>query len=91
LINPLQGHWHVGFSPDGKQFVAGGVFSADGKWLASRAIGSPFIWHIDLERWLARACELVNRNLTATEWRRYTGSDDSYVSACPDIAGTSPR
>ena len=91
LINPLQEHGHVGFSPDGKQFVAGGVFSFDGKWLASRAIGSPFIWHIDLERWLARACELVNRNLTATEWRRYTGTDDSYVSACPDIPGASPR
>ena len=90
LITP-QEHGHVGFSPDGKQFVAGGVFSPDGKWLASRAIASPFIWHIDLERWLARACELVNRNLTATEWRRYTGSDDSYVSACPDISGANPR
>jgi hypothetical protein len=71
--------------------VVGGVFSHDGKWLASRAIGSPFIWHIDIERWLAHACELVNRNLTAAEWRRYTGSDDSYVSACPGFPSASAR
>jgi WD40 repeat protein len=87
----LPEHRHVGFSPDGKQFVVGGVFSPDGKWLASRAISSPFIWHIDIERWLARACELVNRNLTAVEWRRYTGSDDSYVRACPVFPGASAR
>jgi WD40 repeat protein len=90
LITP-QEHGNVGFSPDGKQFVVGGVFSHDGKWLASRAIGSPFIWHIDIERWLAHACELVNRNLTAAEWRRYTGSDDSYVSACPGFPSASAR
>ena len=57
--NPVKEAGLVGFSPDGKQFVVGGVFSPDGKWLASRAIGSPFIWYIDIERWLAQACKLV--------------------------------
>lgn len=85
----MQEGGRAGFSPDGKQFVAGGVFSPDGKWLASRA-GSPFVWHIDLESWLARACELVNRNLTATEWRRYAGTDMSYVKACPHLPDPNP-
>ena len=86
---PAQGYGHVGFSPDGKQFAVGGVFSPDGKWLASRATSSPFIWHVDIERWLAQACELVNRNLTAAEWRRYAGTDASYMTSCPDLPGAS--
>jgi WD40 repeat protein len=82
-LSPARRQGHVGFSPDGRQFVMGGVFSPDGKWLVSRAIGSPFVWDIDIERWLTQACQLVNRDLTAAEWRRYAGTDVSYVSACP--------
>ena len=57
-----------------------------------RATSSPFLWHNDLESWLVRACEIVNRNLTATEWRRYAGTDLSYVKACPHLpdAQTAP-
>ena len=77
-----QEHDQVGFSPDGKQFVIKGVFSPDGKWLVSRENASPFVWHIDVARWLAQACAMVNRNLTKNEWRRYAGAEDSYVEAC---------
>jgi hypothetical protein len=58
----------------------------------SRATSSPFLWHNDLESGLVRACEMVKRNLTATEWRRHAGTDVSYVKACPHLpdAHTAP-
>jgi WD40 repeat protein len=80
-----QAYANANFSPDGKQFVVGGVFSPDGKWLASLA--TPYIWHIDIEKWLAQACKMVNRNLNVAEWQRYAGTDVSYVTACPGLPG----
>jgi WD40 repeat protein len=79
---PPQERGQIGFSTDGKQFVMKGVFSPDGNWLVSRENVSPFVWHIDVERWQAQACAMVNRNLTKEEWRRYTGAEDSYVGSC---------
>jgi WD40 repeat protein len=81
LIQP-QERGQIGFSTDGKQFVMRGVFSPDGNWLVSRENVSPFVWHIDVERWQAQACAMVNRNLTKNEWRRYAGAEDSYAEAC---------
>jgi len=86
-VNPLGVSGSSGFSSDGKRFVAGGVFSPDGKWIVARGTDTPFVWQIDVEAWLSRACELANRNLTLAEWRQLAGSEFGYVTACPQFAG----
>ena len=49
------------FSPDGRSVV---VPSFD---------GITAVWDLDPDHWLAAACQLVGRNLTAEEWDQYMG------------------
>jgi DNA-binding SARP family transcriptional activator/DNA-binding beta-propeller fold protein YncE len=37
---------------------------------------------LESDRWVARACEIVGRELTATEWGRYVPGDQPQRSAC---------
>jgi hypothetical protein len=52
----------------------------------------PFLdarWDVDPERWLARACELVGRNLTTDEWATHLG-DEPYVATCDAYPAARP-
>jgi len=62
---------HVAFSPDGKLLVTDGP---EQKLL---------LWDIDAASWQHRACRIVNRSLSAEEWRRYIGDQTPYRATCP--------
>ncbi|MCJ7568554.1 MAG: hypothetical protein MUO58_13535 [Anaerolineales bacterium] len=70
---PLQGH---------TESIAALAFSPDGSRLASAAGTDPIrMWEMDPETWLARACEIANRNLTSEEWSTYLGTEP-YQETC---------
>ena len=57
-------------------------FRQDGKKLAS---GRPAtLWTIDPTAWIARACQIANRNLTQDEWKTYFG-DQPYHQTCTNL------
>ena len=58
-------------------------FSPDGKILASGEFPITF-WDFDIASWQARACKIVNRNLTYEEWQQFMG-DEPYRKTCPDL------
>jgi hypothetical protein len=44
----------------------------------------PLLASSDLERWRRRICNLVDRNLSRQEWRRYV-PDRPYRQTCPTL------
>ncbi len=62
----------IAFSPDGKTLATGGWDRSVVLWDVRR----------DAESLMARACQIVNRNLTGDEWRRYMG-ERPYRKVCP--------
>jgi WD40 repeat protein len=51
------------------------VFSSSSGLLASNSEGDAIIfWDGDYQAWSARACAIVNRNLTESEWNTYMGN-----------------
>ncbi len=61
------------------------AFSRDGKILASLAGDTVWLWDLDPESWVERACRRANRNLSLGEWRRHLGPDVPYRHTCPDL------
>ena len=59
--------------------------SQNGKWIMSNTLlGNTFLWRWDINEVHDMACELVGRNLTLDEWKKYIGSDeDKYQKTCP--------
>jgi WD40 repeat protein len=72
----------------GQGMVAGATvnsvaWSPDGTTLASD--GRPMtLWDLRPETWLARACQIANRDLTRDEWARYLGTLD-YQETCSEL------
>jgi WD40 repeat protein len=64
-------------------------FRPDGRLLASRSrTGGDdeiSLWDTDINSWRARACRIANRNLSASEWQQFIGSENRYECICPDF------
>jgi WD40 repeat protein len=72
LSESLLGAWGLAFSPDGQLLAS------------TRTDGTIILWDISLESWLARAREIVKRNMTFEEWRTYMG-DRPYRKIFDDL------
>jgi WD40 repeat protein len=65
------------------------AFSSDGETLATGSWDSSVIlWDITTgaESMMARACRMVNRNFTESEWAQYMGKRP-YRKVCPTLPG----
>jgi WD40 repeat protein len=60
------------------------AFTRDGKTLLSAYPLSKTLvhWDLDPESWMRRICKIVQRNLTAIEWKQYLGNDVPYQKTC---------
>jgi WD40 repeat protein len=63
----------VTFSPDGGLIAAG---DSDGKL---------HLWPVDPQRLVRGGCDVVRRNLSLREWKRYVGDGLPYECTCPDL------
>jgi WD40 repeat protein len=76
--------WDLGvMQPLGNPFVGSGnvspvLFGPDDKTLVSDA---GLVWDIDPAVWKARVCSTAHRDLTASEWSKYVGTE-AYHATC---------
>jgi len=78
---PLEGHGGsvngVAFSRDGALLVSAGTDQTALLWYLRW-------WHGPPSDWAKAGCQLVNRNLSRTEWTQYAG-DLPYQRTCPTL------
>jgi WD40 repeat protein len=80
LGEPLRGH---------RNRVMSLAYSRDGQTLATGDMdGTIMVWDVgmDVKAWETRACTIVNRNFTRSEWRYYMG-ERPYHKVCPQHPG----
>ena len=57
-------------------------FSPDGKYLAASTLEGPvYVWDLDLNILLQKACNRVSRNFTESEWKQYFPNEE-YRQTC---------
>ena len=66
-------------NPDSSVRVLG--FSPDSRFLYTSSVGKMTVWSLDPQDWLARVCQIANRNFTQEEWKIYLG-DQPYHQTC---------
>jgi WD40 repeat protein len=82
--------------PGTRDFVVTLAFSHDGNTLAwgsySVAPSSELLvlWDASLDSWQRKACALVNRNLTQSEWDRFVGGTRRYAPTCSHLPAEIP-
>src|SRR5262249_10249690 len=64
----------IALRPDGMELAVGG----------SREVGIQ-VWELDPEQWIAAACRLAGRNLTAEEWSTNLADLAGYRATCPQF------
>jgi WD40 repeat protein len=61
-------------------------FSPDGEFLVSNSADNTVrLWDIELQSWIAVACNIANRNLSNGEGSRFFGPEFDYVRTCSCI------
>ena len=73
---PTDGINDLTLSPDGSSLA---VASED---------DAVYLWPLDKQKWIARACELAGRNMTEDEWRLYGYGPQRRL--CPEYDGDDP-
>lgn len=68
----------LAFTPDGRSLIAGSAGSTDD----GNAAGSVISLAADVPSWIHAACAIVNRNLSAAEWRQFAPTV-AHRSTCP--------
>jgi len=76
LKEPNAPVYSVAFSPDGKLLASGGSMSKE------RNNWPLILWDVDYESWQRRACDLVNRNFSETEWQYFFPEQRKYRITC---------
>jgi WD40 repeat protein len=61
------------------------AFSSDGGSLATWPGRGIVVRPLDLDSWRELACSFANRNLGASEWNRFLGTDTPYEPTCPGL------
>ena len=75
--------------PDGAPLIATGerilatAWSPDGSLLVGAGETGASMWTVQDAALQAYACQVANRNLTASEWTRYFGAGTDYARTCP--------
>jgi WD40 repeat protein/energy-coupling factor transporter ATP-binding protein EcfA2 len=59
-------------------------FSSDGLSLVSASSKEVFVWNLDPEFWIEKACKLAGRNFTQSEWAQYLPGQ-TYRATCPNL------
>ena len=67
--------WSIAYSPDGNLLASG---SAD---------SNVRLWFTKTEKLAQIACDVVQRNMTINEWRKFVGTDIPYERACGNLPG----
>lgn len=67
------------------------AFSPDGKYITILVYQNTqlnsllYIWDTDPASWAKKACSIVNRNFSRSEWQRFIGDALPYEKTCPDL------
>ncbi len=73
-------------APGAHAEVTHATFSPDGRYLATSTSQGVFLWDLDLDSLLDKACKATGRNLTCSEWKDAFG-EEPYRRTCPDLPG----